>query len=233
MISPFFLAFSLFLSASMSSESNPTLTQQKKNITYLALGDSYTIGEGVEEKDRYPVQLVTALNKKGSVTCAPPQIIAKTGWTVDELDAGINASNTDEQGYDLVTLLIGVNNQYRGRPVADYEKDFEEMLKRAIDFARGQKDHVIVLSIPDWGVTPFAVNRKFDQAKVAGEIDAYNAAKKAICNKYKVTFIDIKADYRAIGSKPEMVVEDQLHPSGLVYARWTEKLLTEVQKIKF
>jgi lysophospholipase L1-like esterase len=209
------------------------LSTAQQPLTYLALGDSYTIGEGVPEKDRYPMQLVNELKKVKKFNFSDPQIIAKTGWTVDELDAGINASQTDEQGYDLVTLLIGVNNQYRGRPVADFEKDFEAMLKRAIDFARGQKDHVVVLSIPDWGVTPFAVNRKSDQKKVAGEIDAYNSAKKSICSKYGIVFVDITADYRAIGAKPEMVVDDQLHPSSLVYSRWTEKLLTEVRKIKF
>jgi phospholipase/lecithinase/hemolysin len=117
--------------------------------------------------------------------------------------------------------------------VADYEKDFEEMLNRAIDFARGNKDRVLVLSIPDWGVTPFALDRGSNQNKVATEIDAYNTAKKAICDKYKITFIDITDDYRAIGSRPEMVVEDQLHPSGLVYARWTEQLLRKIQHIKF
>ncbi|MFN4000169.1 SGNH/GDSL hydrolase family protein [Algoriphagus sp.] len=202
-------------------------------LTYLALGDSYTIGEGVPEKDRYPVQLVNELNKAGKLNFSAPQIIAKTGWTVDELDAGINAASTKREGYDLVTLLIGVNNQYRGRPVEDFERDFELMLNRAIIFARGTTDHVVVLSIPDWGVTPFAVNRKSDQAKVAREIDAYNSAKKAICKIYGITFIDITEDYRNIGARPEMLVEDQLHSSGLMYQRWTEKLLKEVKKIKF
>ncbi|HSF55045.1 MAG TPA: SGNH/GDSL hydrolase family protein [Algoriphagus sp.] len=214
------------------SHSEKTLAQSKF-LTYLALGDSYTIGEGVPEKDRYPVQLVQQLNQGGKYSFEKPQIIAKTGWTVDELDAGINASHTDEQGYDLVTLLIGVNNQYRGRPVIDFEKDFEAMLQRAIDFARGNKNHVVVLSIPDWGITPFAVGRNTDKAKVAQEIDAYNASKKKICDKYRIAFIDITEDYRAIGAQPEMVVEDQLHPSELVYKRWTDKLLIEVQKIKF
>ena len=107
------------------------------------------------------------------------------------------------------------------------------MLQRAMVFARGHKDHVVVLSIPDWGVTPFAINRNSDQVKVAREIDAYNQAKKAICDRYGIDFIDITDDYRVIGAQPEMVVEDQLHPSGLVYARWTEKILTEVQEIKF
>lgn len=202
-------------------------------LTYLALGDSYTIGEGVAEKDRYPVQLVNELTKKGKLKFSELQIIAKTGWTVDELDAGINAASTKSEGYDLVTLLIGVNNQYRGRSVEDFERDFELMLNRAIIFARGITAHVVVLSIPDWGVTPFAVNRNSDQTKVGGEIDAYNSAKKAICELYGITFIDITEDYRTIGARPEMVVEDQLHPSGIMYKRWTEKLLKEVKKIKF
>lgn len=210
---------------------NTSLAQQP--FTYLALGDSYTIGEGVDEQDRYPVQLVHELNKIGKIPFETPQIIAKTGWTVDELDAGINASSIRSEGYELVTLLIGVNNQYRGRPVADFEKEFETMLQRAIGFAKGKKDHVVVISIPDWGVTPFAISKKADQAKVAQEIDAYNAPKKSVCKRYGITFIDITEDYRKIGAQAEMVVEDQLHPSELVYAQWTKKLLTQVQKMKF
>ena len=226
----FFLAFSLI--SCKSTEISDSMSNTKP-LTYLALGDSYTIGEGVAEKDRYPVQLVNELAKAGKLNFSDPQIIAKTGWTVDELDAGINSANTQTEGYDLVTLLIGVNNQYRGRPVEDFEKEFELMLNRAIIFARGITDHVVVLSIPDWGVTPFAVNRKSDQTKVTHEIDAYNSAKKAICELYGITFIDITEDYRSIGAKPEMVVEDQLHTSGLMYQRWTEKLFKEVRKIKY
>lgn len=229
----FFSILFLIIATTLGSMNSKETQHLNAPLTYLALGDSYTIGEGVEEKDRYPVQLVRDLNATGKWQFEAPQIIAKTGWTVDELDAGINASQTNEQGYDLVTLLIGVNNQYRGRPVADYEKDFEAMLQRALTFARGKKDHVVVLSIPDWGVTPFAVSRKSDQPKVAKEIDSYNSAQKAICDKYGIVFIDITGDYRAIGAQPEMVVEDQLHPSGLVYARWTSKLFSQVQKIKF
>lgn len=229
----FFSILFLLIATTLGSMNSKETQHLKAPLTYLALGDSYTIGEGVEEKDRYPVQLVRELNATGKWQFEAPQIIAKTGWTVDELEAGINASQTDQQGYDLVTLLIGVNNQYRGRPVSDYEKDFEAMLQRALNFARGKKEHVVVLSIPDWGVTPFAVNRNSDQAKVAREIDAYNSAKKAICSKYGVSYVDITEDYRKIGALPEMVVDDQLHPSALVYARWTSKLLTQVQKINF
>jgi len=206
---------------------------KEKKLTYLALGDSYTIGEGVDEQDRYPNQLVGQLNKTGKFTFEAPLIIAKTGWTVDELEVGINASQTNPEGYDLVTLLIGVNNQYRGRPVAEFEKEFEAMLKRAIVFARGKKEHVIVVSIPDWGVTPFAKDRGSDQEKVAREIDAYNTAKAAICSEYGVEFVEITEDYRQIGAKPEMVVADQLHPSGLVYARWTEKIFKIANQIQF
>lgn len=214
------------------SSSYTTNTSQRK-LTYLALGDSYTIGEGVPEKDRYPVQLVEALNNSGKYTFAAPQIIAKTGWTVDELDAGINATETREEGYDLVTLLIGVNNQYRGRPVEDFKKDFEAMLQRAMDFAGGKKDHVFVISIPDWGVTPFAISKNFDQVKVAREIDTYNAAKKEICDRYGIVFLNITEDYRKTGGLEEMVVEDQLHPSAAVYSGWTSALEKAVRKVRF
>lgn len=204
-----------------------------KTLSYLALGDSYTIGEGVAENDRYPVQLVNLLNKGKRHHFSPPQIIAKTGWTVDELEAGIQGSKIDPNGYDLVTLLIGVNNQYRGRPVEDFKQEFDVLLERAITFARGNKDHVVVVSIPDWGVTPFALQKGADQAKVAREIDAYNQAKAEVCSAKGIKFVEITADYRAIGDQAEMVVEDQLHPSGLVYARWTKKLMKEVKSMKF
>lgn len=227
-----FFMFALILISCKSTNLSEPMSKTSQ-LSYLALGDSYTIGEGVPEKDRYPVQLVDKLNDAGKVSFSNPQIIAKTGWTVDELDAGINAASIKSEGYDLVTLLIGVNNQYRGRPVEDFEKEFEAMLQRAIEFAQGKKDRVVVLSIPDWGVTPFAINRKSDQAKVSKGIDVYNAAKKSICSRYGITFVDITEDYRVIGARSEMVVDDELHPSGLVYQRWTEKLLTEVQKMKF
>ena len=156
---------------------------QQKPLSYLALGDSYTIGEGVDVPDRYPMQLVQELNKGAKIPFAAPQIIAKTGWTVDELEAGIQASSTAAEGYDLVTLLIGVNNQYRGRSVESFAVDFEKMLQRAISFARGKKERVVVLSIPDWGVTPFAVSKGVDPTQVASQIDDYNQTKKVICAK--------------------------------------------------
>lgn len=211
----------------------PTQEMRDRKLTYLALGDSYTIGEGVDESDRYPNQLVKRLSKETFFNWKDPKIIAKTGWTVDELNEGINNTDLSDQPFDLVTLLIGVNNQYRGRPVNIYKTEFEAMLKRAIAFAGDKPDHVVVISIPDWGVTPFATSRGTDKVKVAGEIDAYNQAKKEVCDNYGVAFIDITGDYREIGAKPEMVVEDNLHPSGLVYTRWTEKLFKKVSTLTF
>lgn len=200
-------------------------------MTYLALGDSYTIGEGVAEKDRYPTILVEKLNQSTDNQWAEAEIIAKTGWTVDELEEGINSAAPKGEPYDLVTLLIGVNNQYRGRSVEDFQLEFEQMLLRAIGFAGNLPNHVVVLSIPDWGVTPFAVEKGSDSEKVASEIDAYNLAKKEICEKYGVAFIDITEDYRQIGASPEMLVEDQLHPSGLVYQRWAQALYQHMDQL--
>ena len=223
----FLLLFCITMSASVSSQA------QQKSLTYLALGDSYTIGEGVELSDRYPVQLVQEWNKTAKNQFASPLIIAKTGWTVDELEAGIQATPTAAEGYDLVTLLIGVNNQYRGRTVESYALDFEKMLLRAIAFARGNKAHVIVLSIPDWGVTPFATEKGVDPDQVSKAITAYNRTKKEICEKQGIKFIDITDEYRVNGGLPEGVVEDQLHPSKLIYGQWAGKLLSELKKINF
>jgi lysophospholipase L1-like esterase len=225
----FFLIPFLFFAMTFST---PNLAQTT-SLSYLALGDSYTIGEGVGLEDRYPMQLVRDWNKNGKVPFTAPLIIAKTGWTVDELEAGIQANPPAAEGYDLVTLLIGVNNQYRGRSVESFAVDFEKMLQRAIVFAKGNKSRVIVLSIPDWGVTPFATQKGVDPDQVAKAINTYNRTKKEICEKLGVKFIDITDDYRMDGGLPEGVVEDQLHPSKLIYGQWTVKLLSELKKINF
>lgn len=157
--------------------------------SYLALGDSYTIGEGVLPEDNFPSQTVRLLNQTlVEVNLAQPLIIAKTGWTTDELDAAIDKANISSH-FDIVSLLIGVNNQYRGRSVSEYKIQFDHLLQRAIGFAAGKTNHVFVLSIPDWGVTPFADGR--DRAEVAAGIDAYNSAAKNICEQHKIVFIDI------------------------------------------
>lgn len=214
-----------------SNSSNDEQRMQSRPLTYLALGDSYTIGEGVAEEDRYPNQLVEKLRIATEQTWEDPEIIAKTGWTVEELEEGILDAAPTGEPYNLVTLLIGVNNQYRGLPVDDFQREFEQMLLRAIGFAGNLPNHVFVLSIPDWGVTPFATEKGSDKEKVKTEIDAFNAAKREICRKYGVVFIDITEEYRQIGSQPDMVVEDQLHPSALVYERWSQKLVEAALQI--
>ncbi|WP_339708335.1 SGNH/GDSL hydrolase family protein [Algoriphagus aquimarinus] len=206
---------------------NPT--DNLNQLTYLALGDSYTIGEGVSDAGRYPSQLITKLNTETSKVWDAPKVIAQTGWTVDELEQGINRDDIEGNTYDLVTLSIGVNNQYRGLPISKFEEEFEKMILRAISFARVNSNHVVVLSIPDWGITPFATQSGRDKSKIADEIDAYNHVKAEICEKHDVTYIDITTLYRNEGAKPDMLAADGLHPSAKMYGLWTEKLFEQVQ----
>jgi lysophospholipase L1-like esterase len=192
---------------------------------YLALGDSYTIGQSVSEQDNFPNQVVSSM-LNNAIPFYPARIIAKTGWTTDELEAGIVAANIADplrSSYDFVSLLIGVNNQYRGRTVDNYKPEFEALLKKAILFAGNKADHVIVLSIPDWGVTPFAIGR--DRTQIAAEIDAYNAANKEIALRYNVHYIDITPWTREAATNPSLLAPDGLHPSGIEYKRWAEKIV--------
>jgi len=189
---------------------------QTSSYKYLALGDSYTIGEKVEEKDNFPNQTVQIL-KKSKKGFEDPTIIAKTGWTTDELQEKL-AQVRLAIPFDIVTLLIGVNNQYRGRSVDEYAVQFEQLLQQAIGYAGGKKKHVIVLSIPDWGVTPFAVDR--DRKKIAEEIDLFNATNKKIAEEYQVHYIDITPYTREATYDLSLVAEDGLHPSGKDYKRW-------------
>jgi len=220
----------------LPDDSNKPMTENPSDsdqLTYLALGDSYTIGEGVSDGFRYPVQLVEKLNSETEKPWAAAKVIARTGWTVDELEQGIYSADIQGKNYDLVTLSIGVNNQYRGLPITKFEKEFENMLLRAISFAGVNSKHVMVLSIPDWGVTPFATQSGRDKSKIAEEIDGYNQIKAEICEKHKVTFIDITAQYRNLGVQPEMLAADELHPSAKMYELWTEKLYEHVKTINF
>ncbi len=214
-----------------SMSNNPT--DNSEQLTYLALGDSYTIGEGVNDAGRYPSQLVAKLNSETDRSWSSPKVIARTGWTVDELEQGIIREEITGKTFDLVTLLIGVNNQYRGRSVKDFEKEFEAMLSRAISFAGENRNHVVVISIPDWGITPFAQAKDLDQAKVAREINAYNLVCKTISEKYEVAYVDITKEYREGGDQLEMLVADGLHPSARMYEVWTKKLYEQVKKFNF
>lgn len=192
--------------------------------TYLALGDSYTIGEQVLVEENFPNQTVALLNGKLSI----PQIIATTGWTTDELDAAITAANITTT-FDIVSLLIGVNNQYRERTVNNFEIEFEHLLQRAIAFTNNNSTHVVVLSIPDWGVTPFAEGR--DREKIAREIDAYNLVCKIAAQKFNTHFIDITTAQRLDGNKEEFLAADKLHPSGKEYTKWAKRLAEKINEI--
>ena len=202
------------------------MTEPKKAYSYLALGDSYTIGQSVLPSENFPNQTVQLLNQQ-NYNFKSPEILATTGWTTDELQNNIN-SHTFTPPYDFVSLLIGVNNQYRGRSVENYKPELESLLKQAIQFAGGKADHVIVLSIPDWGVTPFANGR--DRAQIAKEIDDYNAANRYISEICKVNYVDITPDSREAATDLTLTANDGLHPSAKEYARWAQKVFAAIKQ---
>ncbi len=195
----------------------------KHKFNYLALGDSYTIGEMVNENERFPVQLSSVLNSD-SIDIGEPLIIAKTGWTTDELLAAIKEKNVKDT-FSVVTLLIGVNNQYRGRDVENYRTELKQLLDIAINYAGGKKEHVFVLSIPDWGVTPFAEGK--ERGKIAAEIDEYNRVKKEECEKLGVKYYDITGISRT--NDPALIAADGLHPSGKMYKMWVDKIYSDIK----
>jgi lysophospholipase L1-like esterase len=198
--------------------------EQKPPKLYLALGDSYTIGESVEVFERWPNQLVSELNKK-SIVFEQAKIIAKTGWTTGELLNAIEEQQIDES-YDLVSLMIGVNNQYRGLSIENFKEELTVLLKKAITFSKKNETGVVVLSIPDWGVTPFASDR--DQNKIAEEIDQFNAVISQVCSNYKVPYIDVTDISRQVTSQPSLVAQDGLHPSSIMYSLWIKKVLNYI-----
>ena len=232
-----------------------------KLYSYLALGDSYTIGEQVQLTESFPYQTVELIRrfyttpsavanpdggcikmdillKEATPTTAAgaesrrqglqitaPEIVASTGFTTDELNAAIDKATLLPQ-YDFVSLLIGVNNQYRGKPVGDFIKGFENLLQRAIYFAAGNNQHVFILSIPDWGVTSFAADR--DTKKIAVEINAYNKVCELMATKYNTHFINITTSQRLDGNDNEFLAADKLHPSGKEYAKWAALLSKKI-----
>lgn len=195
----------------------------KHKYTYLAIGDSYTIGEMVTENERFPVQLSARFNSD-STDIAEPLIIAKTGWTTDELLAAIKEKNVKDT-FSIVTLLIGVNNQYRGRDSENYRAELKQLLDIAVKYTGGKKENVFVLSIPDWGVTPFAEGK--DRGKIAAEIDEYNRVKKEECEKLGVKYYDITGISRI--NEPELIASDGLHPSGKMYKMWVDKIYNDIK----
>lgn len=210
----------------VSPNSNPIVNPNPnpaEELTYLALGDSYTIGESVDASQRWPVQL-TALLKKAGYNYKDPRIIATTGWTTDALEAAIDQANIQEK-YNLVTLLIGVNDQYRGRNVESFRTNYIKVLDKAIALANNNPNNVIVVSIPDWGVSPFAASR--DRDKISQEIDLYNSVKNEETIKKQVRFINITAISRQALNNELYIADDNLHFSGAMYKLWADEILSK------
>lgn len=195
--------------------------------TYLALGDSYTIGQGVSIDDRFPHQTATLLRGRG-IAMAVPQYIATTGWTTANLLDGI-ANQKPQPGYDVVSLLIGVNNQYQRRDTAEYRVQFTQCLQKAIELTGNRRNRVFVLSIPDYGVTPFGL--RLDTARIAREINIFNAINKRVTESSGVSWIEITQGSRDALIDTSLVAQDGLHPSGKEYYKWAAKLYAEMIKV--
>jgi lysophospholipase L1-like esterase len=198
---------------------NLFLPMQKKEVKYLALGDSYTIGESVAEKDRWPNQLADQLK------IAHPKIIATTGWRTDDLAGAIKSADLKDE-YDLVSLLIGVNNQFQGKSATQYEIEFEELLKTSIKLGKGKTKNVFVVSIPDYGFTPYG---KPKQVIITKQIDEFNAINKRIAEKFKIAYFNITEISRKGLEDPTLVAEDGLHPSGKMYAAWVDLIIKKMK----
>lgn len=198
-----------------------------QTVRFLALGDSYTIGESVSESERWPNQLAKLLEEQNIQ--AEVTIIARTGWTTDELWQGIQAREL-KPPYDLVSLLIGVNNQYRGYDIDDYREQFVFLLSKAIEYAGGEPDRVIVLSIPDWGVTPFASGR--DRGQIAKEIATFNLVNREESEKAGVQYVDVMPGSREAGNDISLIASDGLHPSGKMYSEWARLVYPEALKLR-
>lgn len=197
--------------------------------SFLALGDSYTIGESVTEANRWPVRLSKGLNDNG-IVIEKPTIVATTGWKTFELQAALEEQEKDlAPHYDLVSLLIGVNNQYRKFPLDLYRKEFTELLHYSINKCKRGHEATFVVSIPDYAFTPFGV--KENRPEISEEIDAYNTIARDICAGLNVAFIDITPISRFGLVQPELVAGDGLHPSGEQYRRWVELILPRVEQL--
>lgn len=198
----------------------------QKGRRILALGDSYTIGQSVKVSERWPVQLTKLIKRKG-FSIGDPEIIARTGWTTDELSKGIEKKKP-KGPYPLVTLSIGVNNQFRKRGAEEFRKQFAALLKRALTLAGENKERVLVISIPDYGVTPFGQTRGADV--IAKSIDRFNTVKKEVAGKAGVAFIDVTGISRKAATEGNLIAEDGLHPSGKMYEQWAQLILPHALK---
>ncbi|ASS47832.1 MAG: lysophospholipase [Candidatus Fluviicola riflensis] len=221
----FLILLSISICARCQSGNSQTDTTQVQ-YNYLALGDSYTIGESVEENERYPNQLAKALSDAYSSTFKA-EIIAQTGWTTADLKNAIREAKLGNRKFDLVTLLIGVNNEFQQRSEEEYTCEFNQLLTQAIGFADGNANRVVVISIPDYGYTPFGSGR---QASISSRIDRFNNINKEIAETMNVKYVSITEISRQGLVNPDLVAADGLHPSGMMYKKWVDLLLAELEE---
>lgn len=201
------------------------------HLKILALGDSYTVGESVCETCRFPIQLKDSLSARLNSSDVSLDIIAETGWTTTNLINAINTQNPSSD-YNLVTLLIGVNNQYQHKPFEIYIKEFPVLMHKAIASVNGNKSKVIVISIPDYAFTPFGQKSSHPET-ISSELDQYNAWAKTYCEEHEITFVNITDITRLGVEEPEFVASDGLHPSALAYSKFVERLISiSLQKIQ-
>lgn len=198
--------------------------EYEMNYSYLALGDSYTIGEGVAEAERWPVQLTANLRDRG-YKVAPPKIIAQTGWTSRNLFKAMEKELSYTRKFDLVSILIGVNDQYQGKTIREYEEDLREVFRMALNYSKTRERGVFALSIPDYGVTPFAGE---NSEEISAEIAEFNAVFRRLAEEYDVDFYNITPISREAARDPGLLVEDELHPSGTMYRYWMEEIIDEI-----
>jgi lysophospholipase L1-like esterase len=219
----------IFLAACSAPIATPLTTNSMENamsIRYLALGDSYTIGESVPETGRFPNQLAGLLEKEGHPT--EVKIIARTGWTTSELWDGIQKESL-QPPYDLVSLLIGVNNQYRGYDSSEYREEFRFLLEKLVEYAGGDANRVFVFSIPDWGVTPFATGQ--NATRISNEIDLFNSINRDETEKMNAHYVDITPISREALNNKLLIAPDGLHPAATMYAQWAQAALADVLKV--
>ncbi|MBK9255343.1 MAG: SGNH/GDSL hydrolase family protein [Saprospiraceae bacterium] len=205
----------------------PEVIVTPQPFNYLALGDSYTIGHGEKTEKTFPYLLQQSLTDKNYLFESNPKVIAKTGWTCDDLWAAIAKDSTLKNKYDMVSLLIGVNDQYRNYDIAYYPERFEKLVKKAIQLAGENPDNVIVVSIPDYAVTPFGQNQ--NPSKITKEIDAYNKINQEISERNHVHYVPITDISRMALNNPDLLVSDKLHPSGKMYGLWVERMLPKAE----
>jgi len=219
----FLLLAILMVSCNATMDTTSNETPETPKYTYLALGDSYTIGESVRETERWPVQLTEQLRNR-NYEMAAPMIIAKTGWTTSDLLRGMDQNLEVQRDFDLVSILIGVNNQYQGKLITEYEEELRQIFRRAINHSKTLEKGVFAVSIPDYGYTPFGSS---NQEKISAEIDRFNQVFKRVADEFGVVFYNITPISRD-SNNPELVASDGLHPSALQYQLWVEQYISQV-----